>query len=300
MAGEVIIQDDLFHGDRLADRTSFRLDRELMSWAFFGLHRTPSHRTKESRWTDSSGRECYIRVSPDENGRATIWDADILSYIQTQIWARMQRGEPVSPTVSISIYDCLKSIGRSTGGREYDLFLASIKRLKGTTVYTNITSNDVIEDAGFGWLQRYSLKRQASVSGKEKLISCEVTLCEWLFNATVIEHRYLSLDREYYSIESGFERKLYQICRRHLGNQSLWHVGADQLQEKMGSDSEKKKFLYELRQIVERDPFKDFSLGLTIDSRPPQFGKIVDIPQRNRKPVYLWVMQRRGGRRIGG
>ena len=283
-------QPDLFFGQPLKDATSFRSDREVMSLPFFTLAKRPRKTGWERSWVDEGGRQVFIRNSPGEDGCPTMWDQDILSYIQTLIVGRMNRGEPVAKRIQFSVHDCLTAIRRSAGGSDYQSFLLSLKRLKGTTVYTNVESADTVSDGGFGWLQTFKIVRDKA---SNRMMSCEIELCDWLFNAMVQDQRYLQFDAEYFALDSGLERKLYQIIRRHLGNMSGWHVGLDKLYVKTGSDSEQKRFNYEIRQIVERDPFPAWALYLSTDSRGPQFGGgiVRPIPQK-RQPVYLYVYKR--------
>ena len=293
------VQEDLFQGQPLKEATSFRSDREIMSNPFFTLGKHPRRTGWERRWVDEEGQQVFIRNSPGEDGCPTMWDQDILSYLQTLITTRINQGEPVSKRIQFNVHDCLIAIRRGIGGTEYRGFHASLKRLKGTTVFTNITSGDVIRDGGFGWLQTFDILRDKT-SGK--MLACEIELCDWVFNAMVREQRYLQFDAEYFSLESGLERKLYQIIRRHLGNFSGWHIALDKLYVKTGSESEQKRFNYEIRQVVERDAFPLWSLQLSTDSRGPQFGGTVVPPKPNRRvPVYLYVYKRgpmRGAREV--
>jgi plasmid replication initiation protein len=286
-------QLDLLDGSSLKDATSFRNDRQLMMLPFFTLGRKPIHEGQEHRWSEG-GSDFFIRNSPGEDGLPTMFDLDILIHTITQIVQGMNRGEPVSPRVKFHVHDCLSSIGRGTGGREYALFLQSMKRLKGTTVFTNVTSGTMIEDGGFGWFQSYKIIRRKLPSGKEVMAYCEVVICDWLFNAVVVEKRVLSMDPAYFALESGLERKVYQIIRAHLGQKTTWGIGLDRLHVKTGSSSPKKRFTYEMRQMVERDPFPEWALYLSTDGRIP-----TEAPAPgSRRPLHLVVYRRDGLRPV--
>ena len=292
------VQEDLFQGHALKDTTSFRSDREIMSNPFFTLCKHPRKAGWEKRWIDDDGQEVFIRNSPGEDGCPTMWDQDILSYLQTLIAQRMNRNEPVSKRIQFSVHDCLTAIRRGCGGTEYRGFHQSLKRLKGTTVFTNITSGDIIRDGGFGWLQSFDILREKKTG---KMLACEIELCDWVFNAMVREQRYLQFDADYFALESGLERKVFQIIRRHIGNFHGWHVSLEKLYVKTGSESEQKRFNYEIRQLVERDPFPLWALQLSTDPRGPQFGGSVVAPAPNRRaPVYLYVYRRTMPRLVRG
>lgn len=285
-------QLDLLSGSALRDAPSFRNDRELMMLPFFTLGKTPRHTATESRWVEEGGVEFYIRNSPGEDGLPTMWDQDILIYIETLIVQAMNRGEPTSPRVRFHIHDCLQAIRRRPGGTEYRLFHQSLKRLKGTTVFTNVTSGDAVEDGGFGWIQGFRLGRQRNASGKEVATYCEVTLCDWLYTAIVKDKRVLALDPEYFQLDSGLERKLYQIIRGHIGSKTSWRIGLDRLHVKTGSTSPRKRFHYEIRQMVERDPFPAWSLCLTHDGRLNGLALPGQEPIKSGKPVFLLATRR--------
>ncbi|MHB8285897.1 MAG: replication initiator protein A [Caulobacteraceae bacterium] len=285
----VTVQQDLFQGPSLGETTSLRNDREIMSYPFFTLGKQPVHTARESRWTEEDGREVYIRNSPGEFGLPTTWDMDILIYVQTLINHSMQRGEPVSPRVQFQVYDCLKAIRRGTGGNHYERFLASLMRLTGSMVFTNISSGDKIRDAGFNWLQTFDIIRDKS----GKMIACEIVLCEWLYNSILSGDRLLQVDSEYFDLDSGLYRKVYQMIRRHIGNASSWHIGLEKLYLKSGASSEMKKFVFDVREMVKVDPFPKWTLHLSTDHRGAKNGGSVVAPtSRSREPLYLYVFRR--------
>lgn len=288
-----VIQADLFSGAPLRDAQSFRSDRELMALPFFTPGRTPVHEGFERSWVEQDGTKRFIRNSPGEDGLPTIFDYDILSYLQTLVVGRLNRGEPVFPRMTFVVNDCLAAIRRGNGGREYDLFLQSLKRLKGTSVYTNVESADVTEDSGWSWITAFALRKRKTAGGKEIMTSCEVTLCDWVFNAIVKEKRFLSLPPEYFDIQGGLERKLFLVIFRHLGNQASWWIGLDRLYVKTGSLSEFKRFSYEVRKMAERDPFPDWELKVTTDNRPLHMGGATSSATKSRKtPMFLHVTRR--------
>jgi plasmid replication initiation protein len=287
------LQSDLFYGDPLRDATSFRNDGALMALPFFTPGRTPVHEGIERSWVESDNRKYFIRNSPGEDGLPTIFDLDILCYLVTLLVTRLNRGDPVYPRISFTINDCLHSIRRGNGGREYDLFLQSLKRLKGTTVYTNVTSADLIEDSGWSWLQSFSLRKRTNSAGRDQMVACEVVICDWLFNAVVKEGRSLQLDADYFDLQGGLERRLYLIIRKHIGNKSSWWIGLDKLYVKTGSNSEFKRFAFEMRKMVEQNPFPAWDLKLSTDSRAPNMGGTVETPVKGRRtPLFLYVYRR--------
>ena len=61
------------------------------------------------------------------------------------------------------------------------------------------------------------------------------------------------------------ERRLYEIGRKHCGNQKKWHIGLAKLQEKTGSNAPLKKFRLNIRRIITDDHMPFYRMELTAD-----------------------------------
>jgi plasmid replication initiation protein len=257
-------QLDLFVTRQL-ETGALRDDIDIMSLPFFSIEKSPRHVPIEFERI-VSGRRQYIRVSPGEYGLATIWDNDILLYLRTQIIEGLNRNKDVSKRISFRIHDCLLATGRRTGGREYELFKEALTRLKTTTVLTNITTDDEIADEGFGWIESFKIKRRRTANGDDIMSACEVVVSDWLFSMFVNTRRALAIDSAYFNLQGGLERKLYGIIRKHLGQQSSWHISTETLRELCGVKRDVRRFTYDLKKIVERG-LPGFTLVLTKDPR---------------------------------
>ena len=277
-------QLELFVTQQL-EAASLRDDIDIMSLPFFSIEKSPRHDPIEFE-RNVSGRRQYIRVSPGEYGLATIWDNDIILYLRTQIIEALNRNKEVSKRISFRIHDCLIATGRRTGGREYELFKEGLTRLKTTTVLTNITTKDEIADEGFGWIESFKIKRRRTVKGDDIMSACEVVVSDWLFELFLNSRRALTVDSAYFDLQGGLERKLYGIIRKHLGQQSSWHIGTDTLRELCGVKRDVRRFTYDLKKIVERG-LPGFSLELTKD--PRSLNLIGPLPGSKSKRTYLAV-----------
>lgn len=261
----VPLQQDLFVGRSLHEVTSYREDMDIMSLPFFSLEKTPRREPLEYE-RQQGDRRIYVRVSPGEYGLATIWDNDVLIYLRSQILLALNKGEDVSRRISFRIYDCLRATGRHTGNKDYELFDAALKRLKTTTVFTNITDTDETEDQGFGWIESYKIRRRKNASGADIMAACEVVISEWLYAMFVAPDRSLAMDPKYFQLNGGLERKLYGIVRKHVGRQQKWTITVENLRELCGVKREVRKFRYDLSKIAERG-LPGFTLTLTKDPR---------------------------------
>ena len=279
-------QADLFVAKQL-DAPSLRDDIDIMSLPFFSIEKTPRREPIEFERTVGDRRQ-YIRVSPGEYGLATIWDNDIILYLRTQIIGALNRDQEVSKRISFHVHDCLVATGRRTGGREYQLFIEALTRLKTTSVLTNISTSDEIADEGFGWIESFKIKRRRTPAGGDVMAACEVVISDWLFGLFQNSRRALAIDSAYFDLQGGLERKLYGIVRRHLGNQQSWQIGIDNLKDLCGVRRDVRRFTYDLKKIVERG-LPGFDLEITKDLR----GLRLVEPARTSKRSYLVARPRR-------
>lgn len=283
-------QLDLLDAPTIKGQRSFRSERLLLMNPLFPLGSKPLHRAREKRWSEE-GVNLYIRQSPGEFGLATQFDFDLLAYIITLIVKAKNEGKPVTPRVRFAIHDCLKFVNRPTSGRSYELFLLSMKRLLTTTTFTNLESSGARFDAGFNWLQSFKTGRRTTAAGREVMTYAEVVLCDWLFEA-ILSDDVLALDREYFDLTKGLDRKVFQLARAHLGAKSCWPIGVERLQLKTGYEGKKDRFLFDLKGIVRRQPFSEWFVILSHDGREMPNYLIDPDTISGRKNVYLWVVRR--------
>ncbi len=260
MSAAKLKQIDLFVAPQL-DARALRDDVDIMSLPFFSIEKTPRKEPIEFERIVGDRRQ-YIRVSPGEFGLATIWDNDIILYLRTQIIEALNRDREVGRRMSFHIHDCLVATGRGTGGKDYEAFKAAMTRLKTTTVLTNISTSDEIADEGFGWLESFKITKRRTAGGVDVMASCHVVVSEWLFGLFVNSRRALTVDSAYFDLQGGLERKLYGIVRKHLGQQSRWQIGLDNLKDLCGVKRDLRRFTYDLKKIVEKG-LPGFELEIT-------------------------------------
>jgi hypothetical protein len=66
-----------------------------------------------------------------------------------------------------------------------------------------------------------------------------------------IEHNnVLTLNKQYFRLRKPIERRLYELARKHCGNQTKWEIGLDKLKEKTGSQSTDKEFKRMLSKVI--------------------------------------------------
>ncbi|MCC7336543.1 MAG: replication initiator protein A [Pirellulaceae bacterium] len=208
----------------------------------------------------------WLEITPSVKGLATIYDKDILIYCISQIMAKLKRGEKVSPRVRITARDLLIFTNRGTSGPEYDALEEAIDRLAGTRISTNIKSSDSEEYHNFGLIDRGQLMRKprSSDGKKGRLVWCEVTLSDWVFRA-IEASEVLTLHPDYFRLRKPIEKRVYELARKHCGQQHSWKISIKHLLKKSGTRSPEKRFRQMMRELAAGNHLPDYTLQLNDD-----------------------------------
>ena len=197
----------------------------------------------------------WLEVTPSIKGLATIYDKDILIYCISQIMAKLKLGEQVSQRVRISSRELLVFTNRGTSGKDYKALIEALDRLEGTRIRTNIVTGDEEQIEGFGLIDASSIRRSHGLDGR--LLYCEIKLSDWVFNA-IRHNEVLTLHRDYFRLRRPIERRIYELARKHCGQQASWKVSLEILHKKSGSKSSDKEFRRAVRELVESDHLPDY------------------------------------------
>lgn len=217
-----------------------------------------------------------LSVTPSVRGCATIHDKDLWIYLTSQLVEAMNQGKPVSKTVRITAYDFLVSTNRDTGGRAYNLMGDTLERLAGTRLETNIETDGYRERSGFGLVDSYRIIER---DGQDRMVSIEVRLPDWLYRS-IESKQILTLSRDYFRLRKPLDRRIYELARKHCGNQSKWPVSLAVLHEKTGSTSNLREFRRALKSLVDSNELPDYRAAfdaktdtVTFFSRDPKGRK---------------------------
>ena len=232
--------------------------QDLMSWPFFSLAKSRRVTPIDFRMGDVS-----IRVEATaEHGMATIWDADVLIWAASQIVDARDRGLRTSRFMAATPYEILAFIGRSDTGLNYDRLKASLDRLQSTTIVTSIRQPSERRRHRFSWIAEW--KERLDTQGRS--LGIELVLPDWFYAGVLDDALILTIDRDYFELKGGLERWLYRLVRKHGGRQTWgWSFDVPHLHLKSGSLSPLRRFRFELRAIVRRQPLPGYSLELVDD-----------------------------------
>jgi len=227
--------------------------QDLMSYPFFSLAKSPRVRPIDFRMGDVAIR---VEATP-EHGMATIWDADVLIWAASQIVEARDAGLKTSRLMATSPYAILTFIGRGTSARDYQRLKAALDRLQSTSIATTLRQHTERRMHRFSWVNEW--KECVDAHGRPH--GLEMILPDWFYSAVLNDALILTIDRAYFDLTGGLERWLYRLVRKHGGRQaSGWRFGVAHLYAKSGSLSPLRRFAFELRDIVRRQPLPGYTL----------------------------------------
>jgi plasmid replication initiation protein len=249
---------DFFIAD-IFDAIPVKNDRHTMEHPFFTLSTQKDIRAIEYQHGDVS-----ITLSPSSKyGLPTMMDKDILLYCGSLVVAELNKGNLPPRTVRFSAHDLLVTTNRDTSGKAYELLKSAFERLAGCLVTTSIATNGKRQAQGFHLMESYKILETSR--DKRRMVRLEVTLSEWFYNS-LVGREVLTINRDYFRLRKTLERRLYELARKHCGNQTEWHIKLETLHEKSGSQSPIRKFRFQLRGIIadneKESHFPDYRISL--------------------------------------
>lgn len=231
-------------------------DTASMEHPIFSLATKPDHR----HLTYQNGTQ-KLKIVPSGKGLPTIFDKDILIFCVSQLMHMKNQGKPIGKTVRFSARELMISTNRKTGGIEYKRLEDAFVRLAGTQFVTNIKTGGKAQTRIFSLIE--------SGSGfvfkddeRMRLDYCEVILSDWFMQA-IESNEVVTISNDYFRLRRPLERRIYEIARKHCGNQHKWQIGLENLQAKTGSNAPLKRFRLNLREIIAEDHTPFYRMELT-------------------------------------
>ncbi len=232
--------------------------QDLMAYPFFSLSKT--HRVAPINFV-SGNVSIRVEAVPD-HGMATIWDADILIWAASQLVEARDAGLRTSRPMVATPYEILKFIGRGASVRDYQRLKAALDRLQSTTVSTSIRQPAEGRRHRFPWINEW--KERTDSHGKPDGV--EMIVPDWFYTCVLDDAIDLTIDPAYFHLTGGLDRWLCRIVRKHGGRQRHgWRFDFRHLHQKSGALSPFKRFAFELRDIIRRQPLPGYTLFLEVE-----------------------------------
>ena len=248
---------------------------------------------------------CLWKSKPlQKYGLASVWDWDLIIFAASHLNDAIEAGLKVSPRIKFTPHDCLKQLGRGTGGKDYRELVQGIRRLRMTTVITNIRGDD---DSGlerpFSWLADYSTPKRYTLGAltpadheglPDPARPWEIELPAWLFNSIVRRREILAVHGDYFQLTGGLERWLYRLARKAVPDKAevpAIHWRMETLHERSGTSRPLRSFAVDIRKIAEGNRLPEYGLRVERDGRHElvimyrDFGKTSRLP-RGLKPLF--------------
>jgi len=254
---------------------TYKDDAASMEHPVFSLSTKPDHRMLVYEYNGNS-----IKIKPSYTGLATIHDKDILLYLTSSLMNAKNNGKHISNRLRFVAYDYLVSTNKTTTGKAYTQLKEGLERLSGTRIETNIKTNDKKIISEFGLIDSWSI---VSESEDGRMVAVEVELSDWFYNS-VLGDSVLSIDKEYFNLRKPTDRRLYELARKHCGNQVAWKIGLDKLKDKIGSNSELKKLRFNLKKLIETNHLPEYNISMENDV--VMFTR-KEPPKENKPPDYF-------------
>lgn len=215
-------------------------------------------------WQSKDGNRS-VSVKPSGEGRATQFDKDVLIFVISQMTEALNRERPDARNhvVRFSVYDYLRNTNKPTGGKDYKRLEAALGRLRGTSIKTDIRTGGQRVKEEFGLIDSWRIVEKSP--DNERMVAVEVSLSRWLYNA-VQAHEVLTIHADYFRLRKPLERRLYELARKHCGDQASFKIGLGLLQEKVGSNDTLRKFRFKVREVISADTLPQYRMHLDAET----------------------------------
>jgi plasmid replication initiation protein len=234
----------------------FKDDMASMEHPVFSLSTKPDRRVLHYKHNGNT-----ITIKPTTDGLPTIHDKDILLYCASYLRAAINRGETPSRTIRFASHNFFISTNRPADGRHYQLFKTSLNRLRGTTINTNIKTGGLTIEEGFGLIDAWRAVKEDATG---RVIAAEIRVSEWFYHA-ILANELLTINRDYFQLRKPMERRLYEIARKHCGDQRTFKISLDKLHKKVGTTAPLRKFRFSLREIERDNHLPDYAIAFAED-----------------------------------
>ena len=263
-----VLQGDLFslhsplYGDVQGERT-------VAEFPFFAL----SKKAHMTPMVFESG-EARIEINPSKTGVATIYDKEILLYIASLMAERAENGEKADRIITFTANDLFRVTGTNSSARSYTSLKASLNRLQGTQIVTNIETGGEGSDSSFSWLLKADIKYNKTSTGERRVKWIEVMVCDWLYRAILTDQRIAAYHHDFFKL-GPIERRLYELAKFNCKDDDGFNLDIGELAARVGCASDRRGLEYfkkQLRDVSEQDSLPEYTLDVVETKIPSTRG----------------------------
>ena len=268
-----------------------RDNRDVMEFPFLSLQK----KRIEPITFKSSAVSLEVH-SPAKFGIATIWDWDLVIFAASHLNDAIENGGTAAPRIRFAPHDALRQMRRSTGGKDYKELARAIRRLRVTTVITNIRFDDGAgEERPFSWLSDYAIPKRYTrgLMTPEKpegepdpAKPWEIELPPWLYRAVLRQREILAVHPDYFDLTGGIERWLYRLARKAVPDKADFpgiSFRMETLFERSGLTGRLRKFRAKLEEISKAQTLPEYDVVISRDKR----HELVTLIRNRAKPGRL-------------
>lgn len=244
-------QIELFLADEI-EISTIRDEIASMEHPFFAL------KSGDCKTREYVNGNTTITIRSTDLGIATIFDKDIWIYAISKLQQAINNGEAVVQKIYFTPYDFLVTTNREIGGKTYKDLEKALHRLKGTVITTNIKYNENKQETiSFGLIDSWRILEEKK--GKLDIGMIEVVLPNWLLEA-LKKKKILKISMDYFRIRKAINRRIYEIARKHCGNQYDCEISLEKLHLKTGSTASKAEFKRSIKNLVKDNKLPDYEV----------------------------------------
>jgi hypothetical protein len=86
-------------------------------------------------------------------------------------------------------------------------------------------------------------------------------LSDWVYRI-IQGSEVLTLSRDYFRLRKPVDRRVYELARKHCGEQGEWKISLELLHKKTGASSHSREFKSMIRELVQNDHLPDYQVSL--------------------------------------
>lgn len=269
--------------------TRCRDNRSIMDVAVFRLSKGEKRPNTTITYHLPDG---FIRVMSGPLGMASAHDYDLVLMAASHLTEGMNRfregkGQRPDQVFKTKIKDVLKFCRRDDGGKQREAVISALDRLSTTQVkierVRDVRGVSKLITEGENLIGPFKVISHVRT---KRLESLEFRIADWMYEEITqgLQPDVLSVNPDYFLLESGLARYLYRLARKTAGTDTAtWSFGL--LYERSGSDSKRIGFNRMLRNLIKKDVMPDYSLAEVQGAKDSMLRMV------NRALVERWKAQ---------